>query len=194
MANLTIKELIDAMKSQSSGMNDQERKRNDEKVSNLESMLGEDTKKLDEIQKTNTQLKKTFGKEGDINKSLQEMIKFYKTSDKELKKHNKELLKKVDNLLKPQDRAKLGDIKYEKPITFKESMKEGVAGAKSLFSKVGGVGSGLLNTIRNPGQAINKAIGKAQDKVYAGFDNLKDVASTDKNYTAEAGRFGETYA
>ena len=109
MANLTIKELIDAMKSQASGMNDQERKRNDEKISNLESMSGEDTKKLDEIQKTNAQLKKTFGKEGDINKSLQEMIKFYKTSDKELKKHNKELLNKVDNLLKPQDRKNLGE-------------------------------------------------------------------------------------
>ena len=38
MANLTIKELIDAMKSQASGMNDQERKRKDEKISNLKFM------------------------------------------------------------------------------------------------------------------------------------------------------------
>jgi len=194
MANLTIKELIDAMKSKSAGMDDQDRKRNEEKISNLESMLGEDTKKLDEIQKTNTELKKTFGKQGDINKSLQEMIKFYKTSDKELKKHNQQLFKKFDNLLKPQDRTKLGDIKYQKPITFKESMKEGVAGTKNFLSKVGGVGSGVLNTIRNPGQAINKAIGKAQDSFYGGVENVKDVLSTDKNYTAEAGRFGETYA
>ena len=135
MANLTIKELIDAMKSQASGMNDQERKRNDEKISNLESMSGEDTKKLDEIQKTNAQLKKTFGKEGDINKSLQEMIKFYKTSDKELKKHNKELLKKVDNLLKPQDRKNQppndGDISWSKK-TYKQGDKNILNGQDAL--------------------------------------------------------------
>lgn len=191
---LTLSELTKSLKSQSAGMDEQQLKRANATLEKLAAVSGDDNAKLDEIQKTNTQVKKSLSKDGDINKSLQEMIKFYKTSNKEILKHNKDLLKKVDNLQKPQDRTKLGDIKYEKPLTFRESLKEGVAGTKSFFSKAGGIGSGVFNALRNPGQTINKAIGKAQDKFYGGIDNLVDIASTDKNYTPEAGRFGETYA
>ena len=193
-SGLSVEDLKKSLKSLSSEMNPEQLKRANETLGKLESVSAKPNDDSVEIQKTNIKIEKSLDKTGPINESLKELLKLYKTSHKESLKHNKQLLKKLDDSQKPKDRMRLGDIKYEKPLTFKEDLKENVAGVKNLFSKAKGIGSGIASAFSNPLQTVKKGISKAQDKFYKGVDFVSDVASTDKNYTAEGGRFGETYA
>jgi len=142
-----IDDLKKCLKTLTSEMNPDQLKRANDTLEKLESSSKQDTVKNEEIQKTNLDVKKSLGKDGDINKTLKEMLKFYKTS-------NEKVIKKLDELKTVQGVNKVGDIKNEKPMTFKEGLKGTVAGIKGVASSVGrgarAIGSGILEAVGNP--------------------------------------------
>ena len=191
---LHIDDLKKSLKTLTSEMNPEQLKRANETLEKLESSSKQDTVKNEEIQKTNLDIKKSLGKDGDVNKSLQDLLKYYKVSNDKLLKKLDEGNKAKAEQDKPKSRKNLSDIKYDQPITAKEFLKEGVAGAKGLFSKAQGLGSGVLNAFKNPMGALNNIGSSIKGKVSGVLKTGKDILSTQEGYTAEGGRFGEAYA
>jgi hypothetical protein len=191
---LHIDDLKKSLKTLTSEMNPEQLKRANETLEKLESSSKQDTVKNEEIQKTNLDIKKSLGKDGDVNKSLQDLLKYYKVSNDKLLKKLDEGNKAKAEQDKPKSRTNLSDIKYDKSITAKEYLKEGVAGAKGLFSKAQGVGSSVLNAFKNPMGALNNIGSGIKSKVSGVLKTGKDILSTQEGYTAEGGRFGEAYA
>lgn len=194
---LNIEELKKSLKTLSSEMNPEQLRRANETLEKLESVTAKGNKENVEIQETNIKIEKSLGKNGDLNKSLLQLQKLYKESQKENLKLSKQQFAKLDKLGQP-DIKKVGPIREDKPLTVREGLKEMVASGKSAVSSVFGgvksIGSGIRDVFTKPGDVLNKVKGKVASAYETSKEFVKDVASTEKGYNVREERFSDRTA
>lgn len=188
---VTLEDLKKSLSTLSGEMSEAQLKRANETLQKIEQSVVKENVETAVQEKTLLDVKKSLGKDGEVNKTLTEMLKFYKTS-------NDKLIKKLDELKPSEGVNKVGDIRNEKPITFKEGLKGTVAGIKGTASGIGrgvrALGSGILETLGNPIGAAKRAGKAIMGKAGGLLTSAKDVLATPEEYTIEGGRYAEQYS
>lgn len=139
---------------------------------------------------TLTNIEKSLGKEGKVNKTLGD-IKKSLSKDGDLYKSQAKQAEKLFSLIQKQYKP-LKDVKDEKPVTVKEGLKSLVGGAKSIGSRI----KGTFQSVKNdPLGSLKNAAGKAERKIANAFDTAynagEEVLATDKDFTVKRGRFAQ---
>jgi hypothetical protein len=154
-----------------------------------ESMIAQ--KEISGVEKiTLTNIEKSLGKDGDVNKTLGDVKKSL-SKDGDLYKSQAKQAEKLFSLIQKQYKP-LKDIKDEKPVTFKEGLKSFVGGAKSIGSRIQ---SAFQSVKTDPLGSLKNVAGKAERKIANAFDTAynagEEVLATDKDFTVKRGRFAQ---
>ena len=154
-----------------------------------ESLLAQ--KEISGLEKiTLTNIEKSLGKDGDVNKTLGDVKKSL-SKDGDLYKSQAKQAEKLFSLIQKQYKP-LKDIKDEKPVTVKEGLKSVVGGVKSVGSRIQ---SAFQSVKSDPLGSLKNVAGKAERKIANAFDTAynagEEVLATDKDFTVKRGRFAQ---
>ena len=140
-----------------------------------ESLLAQ--KEISGLEKiTLTNIEKSLGKDGDVNKTLGDVKKSL-SKDGDLYKSQAKQAEKLFSLIQKQYKP-LKDIKDEKPVTFKEGLKSVVGGVKSVGSRIQ---SAFQSVKSDPLGSLKNVAGKAERKIANAFDTALPLPKSRKS-------------